>query len=141
MPQDFTVFSRSQRISAFVKSVLCFPLRLYHLCADSWDLLLVLPVCGLYMNGLTSVSFRVLCSWVFMRFMRLSPDSHGAMMCSVSLLSLGHGCTTGCPVVLGTVVSALGLSQFLRKRSCRHTLRTHAQGALGCMPGSGIAES
>lgn len=47
----------------------------------------------------------------------------------------------GVSLLLGTVVSALGLSRFLRKRSCRHTLCTHVQGALGYVPGSGIAES
>ena len=44
-------------------------------------------------------------------------------------------------VLLGTVVSPLGLSQFFRKRSCRHTLRTHVQVALGYVPGSGVVES
>ena len=65
------------------------------------------------MNDLIYVSFHVLFSWVFVRFMRLSHGLHGAVMSLVSLLCLGHGCITWCPFCWEEFVSALGVSQSL----------------------------
>lgn len=66
------------------------------------------------MNDLIYVSFHVLFSWVFVRFMRLSHGLHGAVMSSVSLLCLGHGWLYHVvSILLGRVVSALGVSQSL----------------------------
>lgn len=135
------MFSISQHILASVKSVICFPLWFYHLCADTRNILLFLPICELYMNDLIYVSFHVLFSWVFGRFMRLSHGLHGAVMSLVSLLCLGHGWLYHVvSILLGRVCFRFGSVAVFRKCPCRRTLCTRVQVALGYVPESGIAE-